>query len=62
MELLGYIEEYGVTKQVTLLRNDYEPADHMQRLYISLDGKGSIIWARLVAVEQMLFDANEMED
>lgn len=62
MKYTGYIEEYGMTRPVTLLRNDYQPSETLQRLCIDQDGECAVIWGVLTAVEQPLFSEEDFGD
>lgn len=57
MELLGYIEEYGKVKSIRLVGTNYQPSDYFQKLEVIDDsGKQGSLWAKLVAIEQPLFN------
>lgn len=57
MELLGYTEEYGKVKSIRLVGTNYQPSDCFQKLeVIDDDGNQGSLWAKLVAIEQPLFN------
>lgn len=55
MEVIGYVEEFGEIRSVSLLDHTCEPSDSMQKLAVKENGEEGFIWAKLVAVEQPLF-------